>query len=115
MPPEVFDSLDAMISRDGMRRILGHVVDAVECRPLEVDHLSGNTLEQLRAWRRGRESRFVLKHFHPEADWIMPLTHDWAVREVVCRLLVSSSSMNSQTNASEPQIWFIRQVNDTSG
>ncbi len=71
-----------MISRDGMRRILGHVVDAVERRPLEVDHLSGNTLEQLRAWRRGRESRFVLKHFHPEADWIMRLTHDWAVREV---------------------------------
>ncbi len=82
MPPEVFDSLDAMISRDGMRRILGHVVDAVERCPLEVDHLSGNTLEQLRAWRRGRESRFVLKHFHPEADWIMRLTHDWAVREV---------------------------------
>ncbi len=71
-----------MGSRAGLRQVLGSAVDAVDRRPLEVDHLSGNTLEQLRVWHDGRVSQFVLKHFHPEDDWIMRLTHDHAVREV---------------------------------
>ena len=82
MPPHVFESVDAMLHPAGLRQVLGHAVDAVDHWPLAVEHLSGNTLEQLRVWHAGRVSHFVLKHFHPQDDWIMRLTHDHAVREV---------------------------------
>lgn len=82
MPHDVFDSVDTLVSRAGLSQLLGYAVDAVDTRPLEVEHLSGNSLEQVRVWHDGRVSRFVLKHFHPADDWIMRLTHDHAVREV---------------------------------
>ena len=82
MPAQLFDTVDAMISPEGLHGLLGHAVEAVDRRPLDVEHFSGNTLEQVRAWHAGHVSHFVLKHFHPEDDWIMRLTHDHAVREV---------------------------------
>ena len=71
-----------MLSADGLASIIGSPVDQVERSPLDVEHFSGNTLEQVRAYQDGRAVRFVLKRFDPERDWIMRLTHDSEVREV---------------------------------
>lgn len=82
MRARLFDSLGDMLSADGLASVIGSPVASVERSPLEVEHFSANTLEQVRALQDGREIRFVLKHFHPERDWIMRLTHDVEVREV---------------------------------
>ncbi len=82
----VFDSVEQMCSPTGLARIIGGEVVAVELRPLEVEHYSGNSLERVRVKRGARQSaettRFVLKRFSPKRDWIMRLTHDGEVREV---------------------------------
>ena len=71
-----------MLSADGLASIIGSPVEQVERSPLDVEHFSGNTLEQVRAYQDGRAVRFVLKRFDPKRDWIMRLTHDSEVREV---------------------------------
>src|SRR5574341_1534518 len=81
MPLHIFDSLDQMLSPEGLRHIAGRPIDLVERGPLNADHYSGNTLEAVRV-RCGEESfRFVLKRFSYERDWIMRRTHDSLVRE----------------------------------
>ncbi len=109
----VFDSVEQMISAEGLTAILGGAVEAVERRPLEVEHYSGNTLEQVCAVWNGQPVRFVLKRFSLERDWIMRLTHDTAVREValyrggvyqrlpeVCRVPVIAAARDGQSWAS---------------
>jgi hypothetical protein len=82
----VFDSVEQMCSPTGLARLLGGEVEAVELSPLDAEHYSGNSLERVRVRRGARQSaettRFVLKRFSPERDWIMRLTHDDEVREV---------------------------------
>lgn len=80
--PNIFDSVEHMVSPHSLSRLLGGFVDDVERRPLEVEHLSGNRLERLDLQHNGRIASLVLKHFSLEHDWVMRLTHDKAVREV---------------------------------
>ena len=78
----MFDSLDKMISPQGIGGISGVTPDTVERAPMEVEHFSGNTLEHVIARRADKEMRFVLKHFSFDDDWIMRHTQDYEVREV---------------------------------
>lgn len=82
MRARLFNSVAELISPDGLASIIGSPVESVERRALEVEHYSGNTLEQVYATHADRQVRFVLKHFDSERDWIMRLTHDSEVREV---------------------------------
>src|SRR6202171_3493976 len=82
MKARVFDSVEQMLSPEGLSAIVGTPVEGVERAALDVEHYSGNTLERVIASSGGREVRFVLKHFSIEADWIMRVTHDTEVREV---------------------------------
>jgi len=82
MEAPLFASVEEMLSPNGLARILGGQVESVEVGPLDVEHYSGNTLEQVRVRRGGATTSFVLKRFSLEHDWIMRLTHDYAVREV---------------------------------
>ncbi|HEY0607881.1 MAG TPA: phosphotransferase [Herpetosiphonaceae bacterium] len=82
MPPVIFDSLDAMLSAAGLAALVGGAVTSIERASLEVAHFSGNTLERVIVGVAGAARRLVLKRFAIERDWVMRLTHDYAVREV---------------------------------
>lgn len=82
MKARLFDSVEQMLSPEGLSAVVGTPVERVERTALDVEHYSGNTLERVIATSEGREFRFVLKHFSIEADWIMRVTHDTEVREV---------------------------------
>lgn len=82
MKARVFDSVEQMLSADGLASIIGGAAESVERRPLAAEHFSGNTLERVQARRNGQVARFVLKRFSIEQDWIMRLTHDTEAREV---------------------------------
>ncbi len=82
MRARLFDSLEQMLSADGLASVIGSPVQSVERSPLDVEHYSGNALELVSARQAEREMRFVLKHFDRQRDWIMRLTHDTEVREV---------------------------------
>lgn len=71
-----------MLRPAGLATIVGGTVDRVDRRSLDAPHFSGNTLERITAFGSGAVTRFVLKRFVLERDWIMRLTHDSAVREV---------------------------------
>lgn len=82
MKARLFDSVEQMLSPEGLAAVMGTPVERVERAPLDVEHYSGNSLERVSAISEGRETRFVLKHFSIESDWIMRHTHDSEVREV---------------------------------
>lgn len=82
MKARLFDTLEQMLSPEGLATVIGTPVERVERAELEVEHYSGNVLEQVTAFSDGRAARFVLKHFSIDSDWIMRLTHDSEVREV---------------------------------
>lgn len=82
LKPLLFDSVEHMLSPQGLSSFLGGSVEVVERRPLEVEHFSGNRLERLHVLHNGHAVDFVLKHFSLEHDWVMRLTNDHAVREV---------------------------------
>jgi hypothetical protein len=81
VPAHIFDSVDDLLSPQGLGRVLGARVDSIERSPLKVEHYSGNTLEAVGAMRDGKPVRFVLKRFSYERDWVMRRTHDTRVRE----------------------------------
>ena len=82
MKVRIFDSVEQMLNPEGFSLVVGTPIEAVERTAFDVEHFSGNTLERVIATNGGRETRFVLKHFSIEADWIMRVTHDTEVREV---------------------------------
>ena len=77
----VFESVDRMLSPNGLAELMGGAVESVERTPLGAAHYSGNMLERVRARRGDSASNFVLKRFSIERDWVMRLTHDTQVRE----------------------------------
>ncbi len=82
MRARIFDSVEQMVSADGLASLIGSAVESVECAPLDAEHFSGNTLERVRAVCNGQVVRFVMKRFSMQRDWIMRLTQDYEVREV---------------------------------
>ena len=82
MKVRIFDSVEQMLNPEGLSMVIGTPVEGVERTAFDVEHFSGNTLERVIVTSDGRETRFVLKHFSIEADWIMRVTHDTEVREV---------------------------------
>lgn len=82
MKARVYDSVEQMLSLEGLAAVAGGPVETVERSPMDVEHYSANTLERITARRGDQTLNFVLKRFFPEHDWIMRLTHDTEVREV---------------------------------
>jgi hypothetical protein len=82
MKARVFDSIEQMLSPEGLSSVVGTPVEGIERTPLDVAHYSGNMLERVTCKSDGGVVRFVLKHFLIEEDWIMRVTHDSEVREV---------------------------------
>jgi hypothetical protein len=82
IPRIIFKSVDAMLQPGTLSTLLGIRVSSVTTNLWEVQHLSGNELYEV--WLQGviGESRFILKKFYPERDWVMRLTHDSQTREV---------------------------------
>lgn len=81
MSLHIFDSLEQLLSPDGLARIAGGPIESVERGPLSAEHYSGSVLETIRASRSGQPVRYVLKRFSYERDWIMRRTRDTLVRE----------------------------------
>jgi aminoglycoside phosphotransferase (APT) family kinase protein len=77
----VFDSVEQMLDPAQLAALLDEDVRSVERQALDAPHFSGSTLERVQVRRSDSERRLVLKHFHPERDWVMRLTHDTQVRE----------------------------------
>jgi hypothetical protein len=78
----IFESVEQLVSPEGLGALTGSVIESVERAPLAVEHFSGNTLERVTAKRENKTMRFVLKHFSFDNDWIMRHTQDYEVREV---------------------------------
>lgn len=82
LPRIVFKSVNAMLQPSTLSTLLGIRVSSVTTNVWDVQHLSGNELFEV--WVQGviGQSRFILKQFHAERDWVMRLTHDSQTREM---------------------------------
>lgn len=81
--PNVFGSLDAMLTPAVLGNLLGTRVKSITQEQYVVAHRSANQLYQIRLETESGRKRLILKEFQPHRDWVMRLTHDTLTREAM--------------------------------
>lgn len=79
----IFESVEALLERAALSELLGARVQSVKREMLNVSHLSGSELQEIRVEMDAGQTRLILKTFHPSRDWVMRLTHDTLTREAM--------------------------------